>query len=157
MEERLAFRLGDTECPAATIKVLWILPHWFYTLSEDVNSVSKTDFVPGVIIVDSIEGCDVSNIFVQDIESVVITSGVRVFVIPHRPVVLERQGPEFADDILVQGPAGGRRRTVRTVGRSQAIAALILCNIINAQLQVRLTHPGYLAAVQKGRLVKGSF
>jgi hypothetical protein len=32
-----------------------------------------------------------------------------------------------------------------------------LCNIINAQLQVRLTHPGYLAAVQKGRLVKGSF
>jgi len=90
MEECLAFRLGDTECPAATLKILWIFPDGFYTLSEDVNSVSKSDFVPGVIIINSIEGSDVSNIFMQDIESVVVTSGFRVFVVPHRPVVLER-------------------------------------------------------------------
>jgi len=160
VEERLAFRLGDTECPAAAVEVLWILPHGFYSLSEDVNSVSKSDFVPRVIIVDSIEGCDVGNVFVQDIESVVIIPGVSVFVVPHRPVVLERQGPELANDILMEGLAGGRRRTVRTVARSQATAAedaLILRNIINVKLQVRLTHPGHLAAVQKDRLIKESF
>lgn len=92
MEEGLALGLGDAECPAPAIAVLRVVRDGLDALAEDVHRVAQPDLVPGVVVVDAVEGCDVGDILVQDVQSVVlVVVGVAMLVEPYRPAVLEWQ------------------------------------------------------------------
>ena len=91
MEKRLCFTLRDPEAPAPPVPVLGILPDGLHALAEDVHRVAQPDLVPGVIVVNAVEGGNVGDILVQYVEPrvIVCVRGVGVSVVPDGPVVLE--------------------------------------------------------------------
>lgn len=101
MKEGLRFSLWDAERPASSIEVLRIFPYRLDSLAEDVDGIPKPDLVPGIVIIDAVEGRNVCYILVQNVKPVLVVFGVGVFVMPYRPTVLERQGTELADDVLM--------------------------------------------------------
>lgn len=127
MEKRLTFGLWHAERPAPTVEILRVLPERLHALAEDVHGVAQADLMPGVIVIDAVEGRDVCDVLVQDVQpvgvggvarrgcrsrprpgcgGVVIIMGLGVPIKPYRPAVLKGQRPEFADDVLVEGFPG---------------------------------------------------
>lgn len=100
MEKRLRLALGHTESPTSTLLILWIFPEWLDTLTEDMDCVSSSDLFPGVVVIDPVEGGDIGNVVVEHIQLVI--GGFGMLLVPHSPVILERQGTEFAKDILME-------------------------------------------------------
>ena len=72
MEESLALGLWNPECPSSALQVLWVLPSRLYSFPENMHRVPELDFIPGIIIVDSIEGGNIRDVFVKNIESTVV-------------------------------------------------------------------------------------
>lgn len=107
MKKILTLGLRYAERPASTMQILGVLPYRFHALAEYVYCITEANFVPGIVVVYSIESGDVRDVFVQDGEAggilflflsvaattVTIWTGIvtgwAVFVEPDCPVVLQ--------------------------------------------------------------------
>lgn len=67
MKERLGFTLRNTEAPAPPIPILGVFPDGSHAFAEDMDGVAQADLVPGVVVVNAVEGGDVGDILVQDV------------------------------------------------------------------------------------------
>lgn len=109
MEEGLRLALGHAEAPTTALSILRVLPHGAHAFAEDMHAVAQADLVPGVVVVDAVEGRDVGDVSVEDVQPVVVGGRVRVLVVPDCPVILEGQRAKLAEDVLVEGFAGRGR------------------------------------------------
>lgn len=102
MKELLGFTLRHAESPTSSLQVFLVFPDGTNPLAEDMHRISEPDLVPWVVVVDSVEGRNVGDVFVKDVQSIIVVGGVGVLVIPDCPVILERQRTELPEDVLMQ-------------------------------------------------------
>lgn len=100
MEEILGLSLGHAESPAPAILVLRVLPDWLDALAEEMHGVAHVDAVPGVVVVDLVEGADGGDVFEEDGQSGFVVGRRRVLVVPDGPVELQWERTECLDEIL---------------------------------------------------------
>ena len=120
----------DLDGPGPAVQVLRVLPQWAHAGAEDVHAVHEAQRLPGEVVVDTVEGADVGHVLGQQRQAVgegcavgIVTgagagagggggggggyggygAGTVGFVVPDGPDVLEGEGPEFGDDVLVEG------------------------------------------------------
>lgn len=75
MEESLRLGPWHAEAPAPALDILRILPDGLYASTENMHGVAQADPVPGVVVVDAVEGGDVGDVLMQHEQSGVVAGG----------------------------------------------------------------------------------